>query len=140
MDRLHGQLRERLKDPDALTFRPGPGWNSPGVLIKHLLYSEQRMLAARFGGRTVREVGHDEQFSDAETDPASLEKLLNETEALVKSVLEAATAESWNAPSQDYQGNPIPAGDWAVRAMTHAYHHEGQIALLDRLRREAAGA
>ena len=138
LKRLHGLFQERLADPQALSFRPGDGWNSTGVLIKHVLLSEQRMLAQRFGGRTVRETGHDQQFSEEGTDPESLRRLLDETDALSTSVLESATDAFWNAPSQDFQGNPIVAGDWAWRAMTHGYHHEGQMAVLDRLRKERA--
>lgn len=138
LNRLHGQLRERLKDPEGLRFSPGEGWNSVGVLMKHLLYAEQSMLGRRFGGREIPQVGHDEQFSNEGTDAASLGRLLDETDALVKSVLEGATEASWNAPSEDFRGNPIIAGDWAILAMTHAFHHEGQMAVVDRLRKAAA--
>lgn len=138
LSRLHGLFRDRLKDPEGLAFRPGEGWNSVGVLMKHVLYAEQSMLGRRFGGRAVPQVGHDDQFSNEGTDSASLGNLLDQTDALVASVLAEATDASWNAPSEDFRGNPVNAGHWAILAMTHAFHHEGQMAVLDRLRKETA--
>lgn len=133
-------LAKRLqKSQEELSWRPGPGWNSQAVLIKHILASMERFIGKGVLDLEGTYLDHDTQFSDADTDVATMSERVRDVEQKLRDWLTGLDPELLAEPSPiAVGGKPRTRGQVLLLALTHASWHVGQMRLMDRLWRERA--
>lgn len=138
--KTHTWIRELLDDSEIdLSWRPDPTWNTAGVLIKHILYAERSALIRAEGGDPPK-VSHEENFSPAGTDRASLLSLLAQVEERAKTTFERATLSAWRQEDAQFFGRTISREEAAFHGLLHANRHLGQIYLMKRVHKVLAAS
>ena len=120
-------------DADAMNWSPGPEMNSIAVLYTHLLGAENAMTATVAGESFERD--RDAEFR-ATQDPASLLKLVNDTEGRVMPRIDKLTMEALaanHAPAGDRLGRKNLGSWWIFHAVEHSREHIGQALLTRQL-------
>lgn len=136
---MFGRLRTRLADPEVdLAYRPDETWNLYGALVRHICYTTQGYLAVRMAGMDVEVPGGDAHWSADGLERRTLEQLVDDTAALCHRALDRITASAWEEEVELY-GRRMRRGDLPLFAVVHGSQHVGQMLLMDRLRKAAAG-
>lgn len=135
---VFSDLAKRLqKSQEELSWRPGPGWNSQAVLIKHILASIERFIGKGVLDLDGTYLDHDTQFSDADTDVAAMSRRLDEVRDKLRGWLHGLDPARLNEPAAiAVGGQPRTRGQVLLLALTHASWHVGQMRLMERLWRE----
>ncbi|HTU01472.1 MAG TPA: DinB family protein [Candidatus Sulfotelmatobacter sp.] len=133
---LNGLWREveemvQALPPHALTYRPGPGFNSISVLATHLAGSQSWWVGEIIAGRAMHR-DRDAEFRTEEADHAALVARLRQAATLVREVVEALPADSLDE-TRPYRGQPMTLRAILMRLLAHAARHVGQMQILRKL-------
>ncbi len=117
--------------PEALTYKPGSGFNSLSILVTHMTGSQKWWVGEILGGQKMHR-DRDAEFSIEETDPAVLLRRLDEAAALVHEVLERMTVGMLDEV-RTYRDKQVTVRWILMRVLAHTAQHLGQMQILRKL-------
>lgn len=129
----HQKIREAIAGlgSEALNWSPVPEANSIAVLVIHTLGSEADTLHVVRGLPSDRD--RPAEFRSRVTDPAELQRRLDDADKLLDDMASTITAEDLATPrvraSSMSMPDPHTGTFWLVQNCTHAREHLGHIAL-----------
>ena len=140
LEMMFGRIRARLDDPEVdLAFRPDETWNIYGAIVKHICHTTRAYVVNRMAGGEVPVPPAAEQWSGEGIGRDELHRLVDETEAMVRTSLEGMTAGAWEEEVELYNRR-LRRGDLPLWALVHGSQHVGQLLLMDRVRRNRSTA
>lgn len=139
LDMVFMRLGSRLDDESVdLLWRPDPTWNTYAGLVKHICHTARGYLS-KVSGLAIETVTGAEQWSDQGTGRSELRTLVDDTQAFAERALGAVDEAAWRSRVELY-GREVTLGDVAMFAIIHSSEHIGQMKVMDRIRKERAGA
>ena len=139
LDMVFTRLLARVDDASTdLLWRPDPTWNTYAGLIKHICHTARGYLS-RISGLEIEIVTGPDQWSETGSDRDSLRALIQGTREFADRALGSMTEATWREPI-DLYGRPATKADVAMFAVTHSAEHIGHMKLMDRVRKQQAGA
>jgi uncharacterized damage-inducible protein DinB len=133
LSELWTEAKQMVRDaaPQALTYRPGDGFNSISAIVTHLTGSQKWWVGEILAGRDMHR-DRDAEFRALEADPAVLVRRIDEAATLVREILETVTADMVVA-TRLYRGQPVTVRWILMRLLAHSARHVGQIQIIRKL-------
>ena len=140
LTRLIDDCRMRLRlaleglTEDDLNFRPAPGMNSIGNIVRHVGGGSRMMVGEWIGGiKQVR--NREEEFGAPRTTPAEVREILDQEERVWREVMGTMTEEGLrrviSMPQRKFHG---PVESMLINLYRHFNYHTGQIMVYRRMR------
>jgi uncharacterized damage-inducible protein DinB len=133
LNELWAEARQMVRDaaPQALTYRPGDGFNSISAIVTHLSGSQEWWIGEILAGRDMHR-DRDAEFRAMEADSAVLVHRIDEAATLVNEILKTVTADMLDS-TRLYRGQPVTVRWILMRVLAHSARHAGQIQIIRKL-------